>query len=195
MRWLRRIALALVLLLAVSLLVLAVGSQVGLDRERRHSAATAALPLGAGTSPDGLVRIPAGGFEFRARVAGLGNPGTPVVLLHGFPETSIMWERLIAATAADGHRTVAFDQRGYSPGARPESVDANLTYAAKGALPEPAMTLLRDAFGVADPDANAVIRFASAEAGLPSPAAMLSDASRAAWAIMKPPATKPNIRR
>jgi pimeloyl-ACP methyl ester carboxylesterase len=45
-----------------------------------------------------------------------------VILLHGFPVTSAMYGPLIEAAAAAGHRVVAFDQRGYSPGARPESV-------------------------------------------------------------------------
>ncbi len=35
-----------------------------------------------------------------------------------------MWSPLIDAAAADGFRVVAFDQRGYSPGARPDAVSA-----------------------------------------------------------------------
>ena len=50
--------------------------------------------------------------------------GDPVILLHGFPETSAMWTPLIEAAASDGFRVVAFDQRGYSPGARPDDVAA-----------------------------------------------------------------------
>lgn len=46
--------------------------------------------------------------------------GRPVLLLHGFPQTGRAWERQIAALAAHGHRVVAPDQRGYSPGVRPE---------------------------------------------------------------------------
>ncbi|MGW3208296.1 alpha/beta fold hydrolase [Streptomyces sp. NPDC001135] len=45
--------------------------------------------------------------------------GRPVLLLHGFPQTGLVWQRQIAALAAQGHRVVAPDQRGYSPGARP----------------------------------------------------------------------------
>ncbi len=68
---------------------------------------------------DGLVRI-AAGFRFRARLAGFANPdGEGVILLHGYPETSIMWEPLAIRLAKAGYRVVAFDQRGYSPGARP----------------------------------------------------------------------------
>ncbi|MFF9154482.1 alpha/beta fold hydrolase [Streptomyces sp. NPDC014846] len=46
--------------------------------------------------------------------------GRPVLLLHGFPQTALVWERQLGALAARGHRAVAPDQRGYSPGARPE---------------------------------------------------------------------------
>jgi pimeloyl-ACP methyl ester carboxylesterase len=64
-------------------------------------------------------------MEFRARVAGFGNrEGEGVILLHGFPETSIMWEPLLDKLAKAGFRAVAFDQRGYSPGARPFRVNS-----------------------------------------------------------------------
>jgi pimeloyl-ACP methyl ester carboxylesterase len=45
--------------------------------------------------------------------------GEVVVLLHGFPERAASW-RLVAPLLNDaGYRTLAMDQRGYSPGARP----------------------------------------------------------------------------
>lgn len=56
---------------------------------------------------------------FDAIVAGPPE-GRPVLLLHGFPQTGLVWQRQIAALAAHGYRVVAPDQRGYSPGARPE---------------------------------------------------------------------------
>jgi pimeloyl-ACP methyl ester carboxylesterase len=46
-----------------------------------------------------------------------------VLLLHGFPETSASWLAQMAALAGAGFRAVAPDQRGYSPGARPEGVE------------------------------------------------------------------------
>ncbi|MFJ8085309.1 alpha/beta fold hydrolase [Streptomyces sp. NPDC096205] len=46
--------------------------------------------------------------------------GRPVLLLHGFPQTGLVWRRQIAAVAAHGYRVVAPDQRGYSPGVRPQ---------------------------------------------------------------------------
>ncbi|MEV5879457.1 alpha/beta hydrolase [Streptomyces sp. NPDC052101] len=56
---------------------------------------------------------------FDAIVAGPPE-GRPVLLLHGFPQTGLVWQRQIAALAAYGYRVVAPDQRGYSPGARPQ---------------------------------------------------------------------------
>jgi pimeloyl-ACP methyl ester carboxylesterase len=50
--------------------------------------------------------------------------GEPVVLLHGFPQDSSSWSEVGAALNAAGYRTLAPDQRGYSPGARPSSVRA-----------------------------------------------------------------------
>jgi pimeloyl-ACP methyl ester carboxylesterase len=45
--------------------------------------------------------------------------GEPVVLLHGFPQSARCWDAVTPALAAAGLRTLAPDQRGYSPGARP----------------------------------------------------------------------------
>ena len=45
--------------------------------------------------------------------------GEVVVLLHGFPERSSCWREVAPLLHERGYRTVAMDQRGYSPGARP----------------------------------------------------------------------------
>lgn len=45
--------------------------------------------------------------------------GTPVVLLHGFPERASCWREVAPLLHAAGLRTYAPDQRGYSAGARP----------------------------------------------------------------------------
>jgi pimeloyl-ACP methyl ester carboxylesterase len=66
--------------------------------------------------------VDANGWRFRCREAG--GAGEPVLLLHGFPETSRMWEPLMARLAGDGYHCVAPDQRGYSPGARPQEAGA-----------------------------------------------------------------------
>jgi pimeloyl-ACP methyl ester carboxylesterase len=68
------------------------------------------------------LEIDANGFTFTARAAGP-HDGRPVMLLHGFPETSWCWRPTLAALGAAGCRAVAPDQRGYSPRARPEGVE------------------------------------------------------------------------
>ncbi len=60
-----------------------------------------------------------GGYAFRARTAGP-EEAPVVLLLHGFPQTSRCWTAELAALADAGYRAVAVDQRGYSPGARPD---------------------------------------------------------------------------
>lgn len=69
-----------------------------------------------------LTDIRANGMTFRCRTAG--DSGEPVVLLHGFPETTHMWIELMDVLAGAGYRCLAPDQRGYSPGARPDDVAA-----------------------------------------------------------------------
>lgn len=70
--------------------------------------------------------IEASGMTFRCREAGEG--GEPVILLHGFPETSHMWTPLMSLLAQAGYRCLAPDQRGYSPGARPEGREQYQTH-------------------------------------------------------------------
>ncbi len=45
--------------------------------------------------------------------------GEPIVLLHGFPQRARSWDLVAPHLHARGFRTIAPDQRGYSPGARP----------------------------------------------------------------------------
>jgi len=66
------------------------------------------------------MKVPARGLVFDVEVSG--EPGAPaVLLLHGFPQTSHCWRHVTPQLA--GFRTIAPDQRGYSPGARPLHVD------------------------------------------------------------------------
>lgn len=58
------------------------------------------------------------GLRFDVRDEGPAD-GDPVVLLHGFPQTSSCWELVAPLLHEAGLRTLAPDQRGYSPGARP----------------------------------------------------------------------------
>lgn len=68
------------------------------------------------------LEIGAGQFRFSARAAGPVD-GRLVVLLHGFPQDSRCWEPVMRRLAQAPCRAVAVDQRGYSPGARPEGVE------------------------------------------------------------------------
>jgi pimeloyl-ACP methyl ester carboxylesterase len=58
--------------------------------------------------------------------ADVGGPedGPLVLLLHGFPQTRYTWRDVLPQLAAAGFRAAAVDQRGYSPGVRPSTVDA-----------------------------------------------------------------------
>ena len=67
-----------------------------------------------------------GDLTFDVADAGSGRNGT-VVLLHGFPQTSQSWRAVTPLLNAEGYRTVAPDQRGYSPGARPKGRTAYRT--------------------------------------------------------------------
>jgi pimeloyl-ACP methyl ester carboxylesterase len=69
------------------------------------------------------MRISVRGLTFEVRVAGPPD-GEPVLLLHGFPQHSGQWDQVAALLHSRGYRTVAPDQRGYSPGARPTDVSA-----------------------------------------------------------------------
>lgn len=68
------------------------------------------------------------GLTFTADVEGPAS-GPLVLMLHGFPESRHSWRAALPALAAAGYRAVAPDQRGYSPGARPDPADlANYTF-------------------------------------------------------------------
>jgi pimeloyl-ACP methyl ester carboxylesterase len=62
------------------------------------------------------------GLVFDAWLEGPAD-GEPVVMLHGFPQSRHSWRAQVTALAAAGYRVVAPDQRGYSPGARPDPSD------------------------------------------------------------------------
>ena len=84
------------------------------------------------------IEIPVGPLVFDGLVAGP-DGGEAVLFLHGFPQTSQGWADQLEALGAAGYRACAFDQRGYSPRARPREVEA---YRSK--------ELTADVVGVAD---------------------------------------------
>ncbi len=71
--------------------------------------------------------VQANGMTFRCREAAAS--GEPVMLLHGFPETSHMWLPLLERLQSAGYHALAPDQRGYSLGARPVGIE-HYNYAA-----------------------------------------------------------------
>ena len=80
------------------------------------------------------------GLTFTTDVAGP-TDGPLVLLLHGFPESRHSWRAALTRLAEAGYRAVAPDQRGYSPGARPDPKDLD-NYAYE--------KLIADAVDVAD---------------------------------------------
>lgn len=64
------------------------------------------------------IPTPAGTFD---AIAAGPVDGRPVLLLHGFPEAAVSWDYQVAVLGDRGFRAVAPDQRGYSPGVRPEA--------------------------------------------------------------------------
>jgi len=53
--------------------------------------------------------------------------GPPLLLLHGYPQTHVMWHK-IAPALAEHYTVVACDLRGYGDSSKPESDDLHLTY-------------------------------------------------------------------
>lgn len=71
--------------------------------------------------------------------------GAPVLALHGFPQRGDSWAAVAARLADAGYRTIAPDQRGYSPGARPSGRRAY----ALGELVADAVAVIDDLVGPA----------------------------------------------
>ena len=77
----------------------------------------------AGTESPQMIVIETDEFSFTAVERG-GQSDEPVILLHGFPETSYMWNRMQELLERNGFYSLAPDQRGYSPRARPSGRSA-----------------------------------------------------------------------
>ena len=102
-----------------------------------------------------------GPLTFQARQAGPPD-GRLVLLLHGAPQTSACWNHQLPALAAAGHRAVAFTQRGYSPGARFDDVEAYTLDKLVGDVLDVADTLGFDRFDVVGHDFGGGIAWAVA---------------------------------
>ncbi|MEU8221531.1 alpha/beta hydrolase [Kribbella sp. NPDC048915] len=111
------------------------------------------------------------GFEYhRVRAAdgvelnlAVGGSGTPVVLLHGFPQTHLMW-RDVARELATEHTVICPDLRGYGDSDKPEDGYAKRTMAAD--VVAVAAALGYDRFALVGHDRGALVAF---RAGLDHP--------------------------
>ena len=99
--------------------------------------------------------------------AAVGGSGTPVVLLHGFPQTHLMWRHVAADLAAD-HTVICPDLRGYGDSDKPAE-DGPGTYAKRTMARDIvalAKNLGHDRFALAGHDRGALVAF---RAGLDHP--------------------------
>ena len=77
------------------------------------------------TDPEGVVleRVDVGEVTLAVAQAGPAD-GPPALLLHGFPDSHLLWRHQVAALAAAGHRVIAPDLRGFGESDRPAEVEA-----------------------------------------------------------------------
>jgi haloacetate dehalogenase len=89
--------------------------------------------------------------------AAVGGDGPPVLLLHGYPQSHVMWHR-VAPELADRHTVVLADLRGYGDSSRPASETDHASYS-KRAMAEDQVGLMRtlgfEAFAVVGHDRGA----------------------------------------
>lgn len=100
----------------------------------------------------------------------VGGSGSPVVLLHGFPQTHLMWRHVAADLAAD-HTVICPDLRGYGDSDKPAEEGPD-TYS-KRTMARDVVALARslghDRFALAGHDRGALVAF---RAGLDHPEAV-----------------------
>ena len=78
----------------------------------------------------------------QARIhAVVGGAGPPVLLLHGYPQTHVMWHR-VAPQLAERHTVVLADLRGYGDSSRPPSEPDHASYS-KRAMAADQVALMR----------------------------------------------------
>ncbi|WP_019071009.1 alpha/beta fold hydrolase [Streptomyces hokutonensis] len=112
-------------------------------------------------------RVPvADGVSLNAAVSGTGSP---LVLLHGFPQTHLMWRHVAADLAAD-HTVICPDLRGYGASDKPAETDGSGDGYAKRTMAADIVTLAHalghDRFALAGHDRGALVAF---RAGLDHP--------------------------
>ncbi|OON73306.1 alpha/beta hydrolase [Streptomyces tsukubensis] len=110
-------------------------------------------------------RVPvADGVELNVAV---GGSGSPLVLLHGFPQTHLMWRHVAEELAAD-HTVICPDLRGYGASDKPEDTEG--TVYAKRTMAADVIALARalghERFALAGHDRGALV---AVRAGLDHP--------------------------
>src|SRR5438270_2835086 len=75
----------------------------------------------AGEYPLARMRSVVNGVEIEFDVTG---GGTPVVLLHGFPDSGRLWRNQVPALAGAGFQVIVPDLRGYGRSDKPAEVEA-----------------------------------------------------------------------
>jgi haloacetate dehalogenase len=112
----------------------------------------------------GYQRVAVGDVHLNVAV---GGAGSPVVLLHGFPETHLMW-RYVAADLALDHTVIVPDLRGYGDSDKPAEQDRD-TYS-KRTMAQDVVDLARalghETFALAGHDRGALV---AVRAGLDHP--------------------------
>ncbi|MEV4266133.1 alpha/beta hydrolase [Kribbella sp. NPDC049584] len=108
-------------------------------------------------------QVHANGVTLNVAVAG---SGTPVVLLHGFPQTHLMWRHVAGRLSAD-HTVICPDLRGYGESDKPSGDYSKRTMSAD--VVAMARELGHSRFGLVGHDRGALVAF---RAGLDSPDAV-----------------------
>ncbi|MCX4431889.1 MULTISPECIES: alpha/beta fold hydrolase [Streptomyces] len=125
------------------------------------------------------------GFDYRrvpvaddvALHVAVAGSGSPIVLLHGFPQTHLMW-RHVAADLADDHTVICPDLRGYGASDKPLDTGADGNAYAKRTMAADVVSLARalghERFALAGHDRGALVAI---RAGLDHPEAITHLAS------------------
>ena len=67
------------------------------------------------------MKVDSGGVQLDVQVEGA---GTPIVLLHGFPDSKRLWAKQVPALVDAGFQVIMPDQRGFGASDKPAEVDA-----------------------------------------------------------------------
>ncbi|MCC3766210.1 alpha/beta fold hydrolase [Streptomyces sp. UNOC14_S4] len=119
------------------------------------------------------------GFDYRrvpvadgvALNVAVGGSGSPIVLLHGFPQTHLMWRHVAADLAAD-HTVICPDLRGYGASDKPAEGTHGTAYAKRTMAADVvglARALGHERFALAGHDRGSLVAF---RAGLDHPRAI-----------------------